>query len=175
MQKKKPSGTVNKACLVLNQNYEPLSITRVKRAFCLIYLGKAEVVEPYSFKIHSISTSFVAPSVLRLLYFIHVKRPSLPLTKRNILKRDNYTCQYCGAQNVSMTTDHIIPKKLGGEDSWENMVCACVRCNNKKGDSTLEKAGLKLIKRPKKPHFFFIIHNLVTIPDTRWRQYLFID
>lgn len=167
--------SINRACLVLNQNYEPLSITHVKRAFCLIYLGKAEIVESYDFKIHSISAEFVAPSVLRLLYFVHVRRPTLPLTKRNILKRDKYTCQYCGVKGVPMTTDHVIPKKLGGKDRWENLVCACIKCNNQKGDRTPEQVRMKLLQRPRRPHFFFIVHNLVTIPDRRWKQYLFLE
>ncbi|MDI6840212.1 MAG: HNH endonuclease [bacterium] len=168
-------ASLNKICLVLNQNYEPLSITHIKRAVCLIYLGKAEIVEPYPFEVHTVSTSFIAPSVLRLLYFVHVKRPNLPLTKRNILKRDNYTCQYCGAKGVPMTTDHVIPKRLGGEDSWENLVCACIKCNNKKRDMTIEEVRMKLIRSPKRPHFFFIVHNLITIPDSRWKQYLFLE
>ena len=168
-------GSLNRACLVLNQNYEPLSITQVKRALCLIYLGKAEIVEQYGFGIHTISNSFTAPSILRLLYFIHIKRPNLPLTKRNILKRDKYTCQYCGTKNGPMTTDHVIPKKLGGKDTWENLVCACVKCNNRKGERTLEQADMELLRRPKRPHFFFIVHNLVKIPDPKWKQYLFLE
>jgi len=166
---------LSKACLVLNQNYEPLSITGIKRALCLIYLGKAEIVEPYPIEVHTVNAKFVAPSILRLLYFVHVRRPNLPLTKRNILKRDKHTCQYCGTQGVPMTTDHIIPKKLGGQDSWENLVCACIKCNNKKRDMTLEKVGMKLIQRPRRPHFFFIVHNLIKIPDNRWKQYLFLE
>lgn len=166
--------SLNRACLVLNQNYEPLSITNIKRAICLIYLGKAEIVESYSFGIHTISTSIIAPSILRLLYFIKIRRPNLPLTKRNILKRDNYICQYCGSRDSQMTTDHVIPRRLGGGDSWDNLVCACAKCNNKKGNRTPEMAEMKLIQPPRHPHFFFIVHNLITIPDERWKQYLFL-
>ncbi len=166
---------LNNACLVLNQNYEPLSITHVKRALCLIYLGKAEIVESYAFGIRTVSNSFTAPSILRLRYFIHIKRPNLPLTKRNILKRDNYTCQYCGTKNGPMTADHVIPRKLDGKETWENLVCACDKCNNKKGERTIEEAGMKLLRRPKRPHFFFIVHNLVSIPDPKWKQYLFLE
>lgn len=161
-------------CLVLNQNYEPISITRIKRAVCLILLGKAESIEVYPYKIHTVSSTYEVPSVLRLLHFIHVRRPNLPLTKHNILKRDNYTCQYCGARGVPMTTDHIIPKKAGGIDSWENLVCACTKCNNLKGNREPEQAGLKLLRKPKCPHFFVILNKLVPIPDERWKQYLFI-
>ncbi len=166
---------LNKLCLVLNQNYEPLSITNVKRAVCLIYLGKAEIIEPYNFGIRTISNSFNAPSILRLLYFIRIKRTNLPLSKHNILKRDKYICQYCGTKNGPMTTDHVIPKKLGGKYTWENLVCACVRCNNKKGGRTIEQTGMKLSRCPKRPHFFSIVHNLMKIPDPKWRQYLFLE
>lgn len=162
-------------CLVLNQNYEPISITHIKRAVCLLYLGKAEIIEPYPYKIYSASKAFVIPSVLRLRYFIKVARPVLPLSRQNILKRDNYTCQYCGLHNNQMTVDHVIPKKLGGKDSWENLVCACNKCNNRKGDRTPEEANIKLLHQPKKPHFFFIVNKLVTIPDEKWKQYLFIE
>ena len=160
--------------LVLNQNYEPISVTIVKRALVLVYLGKAEVVESYNFVIHSISQSFNAPSVVRILSYIHIKRRSLPLTKKNILKRDNYTCQYCGAKGVPMTTDHVIPREKGGQDSWENLVCACMKCNSKKGNRTPKEAGMKLLRKPKKPYFFFIIHKLTRIPDARWKNYLFL-
>lgn len=169
------ASSLDKSCLILNQNYEPLSITNIKRAICLVYLGKAEVVESYSFNIHTVAASLAAPSILRLLYFIHIKRSNLPLSKRNILKRDNYTCQYCGNKSGPMTTDHVIPKRLGGRDSWDNLVCACIKCNNKKGDRTPEMASMKLIQLPRRPHFFFIVHNLVTIPDEKWKQYLFLQ
>lgn len=162
-------------CLVLNQNYEPISITHIKRALCLLYLGKAEIIEPYPYKINSASRSFVVPSVLRLRYFIKVARPVLPLTRHNILKRDNYTCQYCGNHGAPMTADHVIPKKLGGQDTWENLVCACMKCNNLKGDRTPEAVGMKLLRVPKCPHFFFIVNKLVALPDKKWKQYLFIE
>jgi 5-methylcytosine-specific restriction endonuclease McrA len=165
---------LNKNCLILNQNYEPLTTVNIKRAFILVYLGKAEVVEKYPFTIRTVSFSYVVPSVLRLLYFVHIKRPNLPLTKRNILRRDNYTCQYCGTREGPMTTDHVIPKRLGGEDTWENLVCACTSCNIKKGDRLPEAAKMKLIRAPKRPHFFYILHNLMTIPDEKWKQYLFL-
>jgi 5-methylcytosine-specific restriction endonuclease McrA len=168
------ASALNKACLILNQNYEPLSITNIKRAISLIYLGKAEAIESYSFAVHAISSSFTAPSVLRLLYYINIKRPSLSLNKRNILKRDNYTCQYCGTKSGQMTADHVIPKSLGGKDTWDNLVCACVKCNNEKGDRTPEMVKMKLVRPPKYPHFFFILHNLLNIPDSRWKQYLFL-
>lgn len=166
---------LNRHVLVLNQNYEPLGITRARRAIVLIYLGKAEIVERYSdLWVRSVSTALAVPSVVRLVFFVKVRRKALTLSRRNIIKRDNHQCQYCGTTQGAMTTDHVIPKKLGGKDSWENLVCACVRCNNKKGNRTPEQVGLTLLRQPKTPHFFTFIHGFIVIPDDRWRQYLFL-
>ncbi|MEO0093783.1 MAG: HNH endonuclease [candidate division WOR-3 bacterium] len=162
--------------LLLNQNYEPLTLCRVRRALVLLYLRKAEMVEPYdSLVARSANVTIPIPSVLRLNYYVKVTRREIPLTKRNIMRRDNNQCQYCGKTSGPMTTDHVIPKVLGGTDSWENLVCACVECNTKKGNLPLHKSGLKLLRKPKKPHFFtFILNSLGQIPAP-WRQYLFLS
>ncbi len=166
---------LNRNVLVLNQNYEPLSVTRAKRAIVLIYLGKAEIVERYAdLWVRSVSDALPLPSVVRLIFFVKVRRRTLTLSRRNIVKRDGHQCQYCGTIEGGMTTDHVIPKKLGGRDSWENLVCACVACNNKKGNRTPEEAGMILLRQPKRPHFFTFVHGFISIPDDRWRQYLFL-
>jgi len=83
-------------------------------------------------------------------------------------------CQYCGKKNVQLTLDHVLPRSRGGIDSWENLVTACVSCNNKKGNHTPEEAGMKLMTVPKKPnHLFFIKQNLNSEEDN-WKPYLFI-
>jgi 5-methylcytosine-specific restriction endonuclease McrA len=162
--------------LVLNHNYEPLSITKAKRAIILIYLGKAEIVETYDeIKVRALSSSIPLPSVVRLVFFIKVHRRAIALSKKNIMRRDGYTCQYCGTKEGPMTTDHVVPKRLGGRDTWENLVCACVGCNNGKGDRSPEEADLNLVRTPAKPHFFTFINSLITIPDVRWKRYLFLD
>jgi len=162
--------------LLLNQNYEPLTLCRTRRALVLLYLDKAEMVEPYnSLYAHSQNIAIQLPSVLRLNYYVKISRREIPLTKRNILRRDNYRCQYCGRVYGPMTTDHVLPKVLGGADTWENLVCACVECNMKKGNLPLHKSVMRLLKKPKKPHFFtFILNSLGNIPDP-WRQYLFLS
>ncbi len=169
-------GMLNRTVLVLNQNYEPLTITKAKRAIILVYLGKAEVVEKYDGqRIHSISTNLPLPSIVRLVFFIKAPRKMITLSRKNIVKRDGHQCQYCGKTEGPLTTDHIIPKTRGGADSWENLVCACSDCNKKKGHRTLKEAGMKLVKKPKRPQFFAFIHAFVDIPDLRWRQYLFLE
>ncbi|MCD5383564.1 HNH endonuclease [candidate division WOR-3 bacterium] len=161
--------------LVLNQSYEPLSITRMKRAIILLWLGKAEVVEMFTWQIHTVNHAYDSPSIIRLQSYIHLRRPAIPLTRKNIMKRDQYTCQYCGVKGVPMTCDHIIPKARGGDDSWENLLCSCMGCNNRKGNRTPKEAGIKLSQKPIRPHYFFMLYKSFSIPDERWRRYLFLN
>ncbi|MEO0102208.1 MAG: HNH endonuclease [candidate division WOR-3 bacterium] len=167
-------GKWNRRVLLLNQNFEPLTITGAKKAICLLYLRKAELVAVYEgLKVRSVSSSLPLPSVLRLSYYVRVQRREIPLTKRNIYRRDNYRCQYCGRTNIPLTTDHIIPKSLGGRDTWENLVTACTECNTKKGAKTSKEFPLKLIRRPKKPNIFsFLLSSISKIPED-WKPYLF--
>jgi len=162
--------------LVLNQNYEPLSVCTVKRAVVLIYLGKAEIIEKYDGNmVRSVSWSSPVPSVVRLGFYIRVPQKRILLTRKNIIKRDDHTCQYCGENHTQMTVDHVIPKIYGGQDSWENLVCACIRCNNIKGNRTPEQAGMRILKRPKRPNHITFIQHFVGISDHRWKQYLFLE
>ena len=166
---------LNSRVLVLNQNFEPLTVCKVKRAVNLLILGKADLIEHLNGKrIRSVSLSLPVPSVLRLKYYINIKRKEIALTKKNIIRRDNSQCQYCGATSGVMTTDHVRPKSLGGEETWENLVCACVKCNNRKGGRTIEEANMMLLKKPKKPHYFAFIVSAFGKPDEGWRPYLFL-
>lgn len=161
--------------LVLNQNYEPLSVCHARRAIILVLLGKAEIVEKHDREIRSLSMSLPLPSVVRLSLYIRSFKRDIALSRTNILKRDNHTCQYCGRKYETLTTDHIVPKSQGGKDTWDNLVTACIRCNNLKGDRTPEQADLKLLTRPRKPHRYAYIRFFSSIPDDRWKPYLFLD
>ena len=161
--------------LVLNQNYEPVSVCDVKKAVILTYLGKAEIIENDSTFLRSISVSIPFPLVLRILVYVRIPLKRIVLSRKNILKRDRYTCQYCGSNGVSMTVDHVIPKNLGGDDSWENLVCACIECNNKKGNSIPEKANMNLLTKPKKPNHISFIRHFVGVRNEKWKPYLFIN
>ena len=161
--------------LVLNQNYEPVTLCNVKRAVILVYLGKAEIVEKLDVELHSVNSSMAFPSVVRLIVFIRKPRNNVILNRKNIIKRDYHTCQYCGKKNLPLTVDHIIPKQLGGGDTWTNLICACIKCNNKKGNRTPEQANMKLLKNPKKPSHLFFIQFLVEKPHQSWKPYLFLN
>ena len=166
---------VNRNVLMLNQNYEPLTICSARRAFILLFQGKAEMIETADgLKIRTVDKAYALPSVVRLWQYRKVPYKRIVLTRKNIHIRDSHTCQYCGTTKGPMTVDHIIPRRLGGTDTWENMVCACAKCNNKKGDRTPEKAGLKLLKTPRRPTFITFIQRHVTISQ-RWRPYLFME
>lgn len=168
-------GVVSRNVLMLNQNYEPITICSARRAIVLMFQGKAELIErAEGLAIHTVSTQYDLPSVVRLWQYRKVPYKQIMLTRKNILIRDGHRCQYCGTNRGTMTVDHILPKNVGGMDTWENLVCACPRCNNVKGDRTPEQAGMKLMKRPMRPSFIGFIQRHVTVA-TAWRPYLFMD
>ena len=164
---------LNAPVLVLNLNYEPLNVCSVKRALVLVVVGKAEVLENSRGVIRTPSTTFPCPSVIRLAYMIHRPRPRVKLSKKEIFRRDNYTCQYCGRKTANLTVDHVIPRHYGGKHEWENLVSACPECNRKKGGRTLQEANMRLIRRPFEPkataaYLFgrYLEHN------GEWRKFL---
>ncbi len=162
--------------MVLNQSYEPLTICTLKKAVLLIYLGKAEIVHKDEKKsIRTVKMNFPWPSVIRISKFIKVPYKKVILTRKNILRRDNYKCAYCGRSDLMLTVDHIIPKARGGSDSWENLITACTKCNNIKGDRTPEEANLKLLTRPYKPSHVIFIKNIVSKIDEKWKPYLYLS
>lgn len=162
--------------LVLNQDYEPLSVCNVKKAIVLIILGKAELIEAADGKVlRSVSMVLPFPSVVRLSLFVHIPFKRIILSRKNILRRDNHRCQYCGKTEPMLTVDHIHPRSKGGTDSWDNLVAACVKCNNKKGDHTPEEAGMQLLRKPIRPnHVTFIRHFVGNVTD-KWKPYLFMQ
>ena len=159
--------------LLLNQNFIPLTVCSARRAVVMVWAGKAEIIESTGKYIHSISMRFDVPSVIRLLVFVKISYSlNIQLTKQNIIKRDHGVCQYCGKSEGIMTVDHVIPRSLGGDESWGNLVCACSDCNNKKDDKTLHEAGMELIKKPKKPSIgSFLFSHEIPIKSS-WRVFL---
>ncbi|MEW6755113.1 MAG: HNH endonuclease [Candidatus Latescibacterota bacterium] len=161
--------------LILNQNYEPMTVCTVRRALLLIFDGKAQAVELLTQVVRSVSAEFPVPSVVRLDRYISAPRRRVVLSKRNVFRRDNYECQYCGATGGKMTIDHVVPRKYGGQATWENLVCACVTCNNRKGEQRPEQVGLRLRSRPRRPNNISFIRNFIGVSDHPWKPYLFLD
>ncbi len=162
--------------LILNQTFEPLQVCSARRAVVLLFAGKAERVEDGHRLLRSPSIALVIPSVIRLHRFINrPARPAISFTKKNILKRDAYTCQYCGRNGGErMTIDHVVPKSLGGRTVWENVVGACRACNLRKGNKRLEDVGMRLQRVPAKPLSMFYLGFLARTPQRppAWNKYL---
>jgi len=137
--------------LVLNASFEPLNVCTTRRAIGLVLTGKADMVLNGRGEIRTVSRSFPRPSIIRLERMVKRPRIRVRLTKREVLRRDEYTCQYCGKRSPNLTIDHIIPRRLGGTHSWENLVAACPNCNHRKGGRTTEHAHMRLLHPPKEP------------------------
>jgi 5-methylcytosine-specific restriction endonuclease McrA len=142
---------LNRDVLVLNQNFVPLNVCRVRRATLLLLRGKAEMVEQEDGHIRAAEMMFPMPSVIRLSTM--VRRPVVQrrLTRREVFARDGYACQYCGKASRSLTLDHIMPRSRGGQNTWLNVISACVTCNHRKAGRTPEEAGMRLLRDPGPP------------------------
>lgn len=137
--------------LILNANYEPLNVCTTKRALGLVISERASLILNGRGVIRTVSSSFPCPSIIRLIQMIKRPRPQIKLSKQEIFRRDNFTCQYCGSRGVRLTLDHQVPRRLGGKHTWDNLVTACAICNHKKGGRTPEQASMKIGKRPFAP------------------------
>jgi 5-methylcytosine-specific restriction endonuclease McrA len=156
-QKIQVSGNV----LVLNSDYNPINICEGRRAIVLLLKRKAQ---------------FISDKVIRLLEYIRIPFARIMSHKpsRNLIhKRDNHTCQYCGAKE-NLTIDHIIPQSRGGIDSWGNLVSCCTSCNAKKGNRTPREAGMCLLREPKPP--FNKVHLTIHSSNVNdWKEYVYFN
>ncbi len=142
---------MNEPVLVLNRNFEPLNVCSTRRAVGLLMVGKAEIILNGRGYIHTTASVFPRPSVIRLEHMVRRPHLHIRLCKREILRRDEFTCQYCGQTTSHLTIDHVVPRYRGGSFSWENLVAACPQCNRRKGGRTLQEAHMTLRRRPFEP------------------------
>jgi 5-methylcytosine-specific restriction endonuclease McrA len=160
--------------LVLNQNYEAISVCTVRRAFLLVFLKKAELIDAFEGEyFRSILSNNEIPSIIRLKNYVKVPHRKVSLSRANIFKRDNEQCVYCGTHK-DLTIDHVIPRSKGGIDSWENLVTACHTCNSKKGNRTPEEAGMTMLIKPFKPSHIFFMREFNGKIRESWKPYLFL-
>jgi 5-methylcytosine-specific restriction endonuclease McrA len=165
--------------LVLNATYEPLRIVSWQKAITLLFQGKVEVIAVYDREIRGVTVRVKLPSVLRLLRHVRMKRRfyEVPFSRSNVYGRDDHRCQYC-AQRFSpaqLTFDHVMPVARGGHKGWDNIVTCCIPCNRRKGNRTPEEAGLRLIRRPRRPEALPALSmslGLRRAPES-WRDYLY--
>ncbi len=163
---------MRQSVLVLNQDYQPLTICTVQRAFLMVYLDKAELINASKTKyLRTVSHKFPLPSVIRIVRYIHIPYRGVVLTRYNIFKRDNFECQYCGTCK-DLTLDHVVPRSKGGKSTWKNLVTACKSCNARKGDFNLKEIGMNLKRPPFKPSYVMFLRDNNGLVQKDWLEYL---
>ncbi len=165
--------------LVLNASYEPINICAARRAVVLVLKGVASAEETSVNALRSSRHSVPVPSVIRLLEYRRIPHQTRALSRKNIMMRDRYTCQYCHKAGSAgdLTLDHVTPRSRGGETTWENLVACCHSCNNRKGSRTPEEAGMKL-GRPPRPFSMHTSRHLMRLlarGEEPWKKYLFYE
>jgi 5-methylcytosine-specific restriction endonuclease McrA len=157
--------------LVLNRNWQPVNVVPVARALVLLWNESARAVDPADYRtytwedwsrlwprdgersIQAVRIRLRVPEVVTLSEYDRLPTAAVTFSRRNIFKRDHFTCQYCGVQPGSedLTLDHVVPRSQGGESRWDNCVLACLACNKHKADRTPEQAGMRLRHKPVRP------------------------
>jgi len=162
------------AVLKLDSSFKPLEVISWQDAFVLTYVGKAWAVEYTEKWVSSAREKFKVPSIIALYQFIDENYFTLPCTRKNVIIRDDKTCQYCDEKfsEQELTVDHVIPRSKGGKTTWDNVVAACISCNQKKSDYYLEDSPFTLKDPPKKPTYRSIIKNRFKNHNLAWGRYL---
>ena len=185
------ASILQRPTLVLNRNWQPVNVATVARALVMLWNETARVVDPADYQqygwsewsgltpqrdepfIRAVAFRLRVPEVVALTGYDRVPSTVVTFSRRNIFKRDHYTCQYCGVQpgGSELSLDHILPRSRGGESSWQNCVLACVDCNKRKADRTPEQAGMRLRTRPARPRWRpLYAHNAIRIES--WAKFI---
>ena len=164
----------NICVLKLDSAFNPIEIIDWREAFILTWLKKAWAVEFSDKWVHSAKKMFQIPSVIVLFQYIDEKCFKLACTSKNVFLRDENKCQYCKNHfhDKNLTIDHVIPKSKGGLTTWDNVVAACKRCNQKKSNLWLKDAPVTLLKPPKRPSYRSIMKKRLRKTNNVWSMYL---
>jgi 5-methylcytosine-specific restriction endonuclease McrA len=168
--------------LILNRNWQPVNVATVARAMVLLWNEAARVVEPETYQlfnwadwskitprdgdafIQAVRLQLRVPEVIVLAEYDRLPSAAVSFSRRNVFKRDHWTCQYCGLQpgGQELTIDHVVPRSQGGTSTWDNCVLSCIDCNRRKADRTPQQAGMKLRKAPVRPTWkpLYARHNM---------------
>jgi 5-methylcytosine-specific restriction endonuclease McrA len=160
--------------LVLNASYEPINVCTVRRATVLVLKSRAEVLEKGEGALHSELLELDRPCVIRLVRYVRIPRDvhRRKITRKAVLARDSYTCQYCGREASGLTVDHVIPRSRGGQSVWENIVASCAPCNRKKGSQMPREARMHPAKNPRPPGPTVFIRIAAPRVPVAWEPYL---
>lgn len=178
--------------LVLNRHWAAVGTTTVRVGICLMYRAAARAVHPADSTLHDFESwariepeagepcirtvrhRLKVPEILLLSYYEGVPRRRLTFSRRNVYRRDRFTCQYCGARPPieDLTVDHVEPKSRGGKTCWTNCVLSCVKCNRRKSSRTLAEAGVRLLREPREPAWFPALSIPPHIRKSSWSPFL---
>lgn len=189
---------LQRSVLVLNRSWTPIAVTTVKRGFSLVFQQRAKIVDTTTFDVHDFESWLTVaslpaeqapeaaatwvrtasllirpPEVVALTLFNGVPRREIAFSRRNVLRRDGYQCQYCGDRpGISkLSIDHVLPSSRGGGTTWDNCVAACVRCNTRKGAQTPDEAGMELVRNPFRPSWKHSIVLGERVPES-WSRFV---
>lgn len=184
------ASILKKPTLILNRNWQPVNVASVARALVLVWNEHARFVDPDTYQlfdwnewsnlepvgeqfIQAVSRKIRVPEVVTLSEYDRVPSTNVTFSRRNLFKRDRYTCQYCGHQPPAdqLTIDHVVPRAHGGGSTWENCVLACMDCNHAKADRTPEQAGMRLRKKPTRPQWN-PCYSRHTLRVSSWQKFL---
>ena len=186
---------LNFPTLVLNRNWTPLQTTTCKEAIALVAKGSAHIVDPTTYEIHDLDSwhaaskaterfgnerirstflSLAPPEVIVLSIYEGIGNRTVVFSRRNLFKRDQYSCQYCGKHPglKNLTIDHVNPRSKGGKSTWENCVLACVKCNTRKGGRTPSEARMRILKKPRQPTWESVSDVLTTARRESWKKFI---
>ena len=181
--------------LVLNRLWQPVHITTVRRAVCLLYAGRAKALDQdyvaydwcsWTNVLHGsqsgsdeflqgVTARFRVPRVIQLTRFDRVPRSRVKFTRANIYLRDQYRCQYCGVKGKKpeLNIDHMVPRSRGGRSTWDNVVVACLPCNRRKANRLPEEAGMFPSRKPKRPRWHPTLTPMgAAPPHPQWQPFL---
>ena len=197
-----PTSPLDASVLVLNKLFMAVHIISVRRAFCLLCKELAEVVSledgqfsTYDFEtwrevsefrakyfrqedddwVRTATSEIQVPRVIRLLGYEKLPKQTVKFNRRNIFARDHNQCQYCGKKfpTTELSLDHVVPRSQGGQSTWENIVCACINCNVKKGGRTPKQAHMTLVRKPEKPKRSPLLNLKLTLTKYQsWKTFL---
>lgn len=192
-----PDIRPSEQALVLNKNWTPVSTTTVRRALVLLCRSAASAICPATYEVFDLPAwvtrslegagllgrervvrtprySIEKPEVILLLGYGGIPRREVSFSRRNLYRRDGYSCQYCGRRRPldELSIDHVMPRSRGGKTTWENCVLACVRCNTKKANKTLRESGFQLLRSPGRPTWSPLLESIPQAHPPSWRKFL---
>ena len=178
--------------LVLNRSWVAITTTTVRDALSMVYQGAARVICADTYQAHdfgswseigalgdepgirTIALRLRIPEIIVLAGYDGFPQRTVAFSRRNLYRRDRFTCQYCGKRpgTEELTIDHVNPRSRGGRSTWLNCVLACVDCNKRKSNRLPAEARMHLRSRPTAPRWSWDVEVAVGHRRASWGQFL---